>query len=415
MEPSTSAGCHPRRRPRATTTAITPASTATTAPPAANQPARSHSRPGAAATTADGDTTPPPATTGPESSVNARYGFNSPRPYPALLAPPGAGSAVRRIRSEICNPLSRGNRSRNNAAVAATNGVAKLVPSTTVCPATGDNTVTGAPNAAMSTCRPGCEKSASRPSAPTAATPITPGKSAGYVTPGFGPSLPAAATTTTPASTASEIAASTRGSSATITNEMLMTSARPSRTAHRIPSANARALVCESRPDDASSISDFSLTFTGTIVAPGASPCTSVPPTGAPAMIPATAVPCPTQSSRPLDALYNGSRPTSTRPRNCGFRASTPESITATRTPAPVAKPASRAGPYTRNSAGCATVIDFAPAHGAAHTGPATGTTTPATTPATTATTDRTDPPPAPQRPAWMVPGDRLCPAHHGR
>src|SRR2546421_499989 len=89
-----------------------------------------------------------------------------------------------------------------------------------------------------------------------------------------------------------------------------------------------------------------SLTRTGTIVTPGARPTKPTPVRGRAAMRLATPVPCPMQSNDAAGWWSRRSRPPSTLPCSWGCFPSTPESITATLTPAPVLTGQIRCGSY---------------------------------------------------------------------
>ena len=103
-----------------------------------------------------------------------------------------------------------------------------------------------------------------------------------------------------------------------------------------IPRASTAGSMMRASP---ASVTSRSLTRTGRSRTPGATPWKPTPAAWSAPMMLATAVPCETQSKLPgRRPTRKKSRPGSTFPArlSCGWSASTPESITATVTPAPV-------------------------------------------------------------------------------
>jgi hypothetical protein len=146
------------------------------------------------------------------------------------------------------------------------------------------------------------------------------------------PALPAETTNSAPNSAVRSCTACSIGSTSGVSASprlMLTTSACWSATAHRMPS-----MMAESGQPNRSH------TLAAITVASGATPLYR--PTPLPAMVAATCVPCPTWSRSSLPST--NVRCALTRPARSGCVLSTPESTTATRTPAPVYPAAHAAG-----------------------------------------------------------------------
>src|SRR5262249_21741656 len=107
-------------------------------------------------------------------SVKARYGLSTPYPYSLLPGPPGAGSAVVRIRAATSRADSSGWYCNTRAAVADTNGAATLVPWKNWYPRGGMATAISEPGATMSTYLPTWDLARRTPSGVIAPTPMTP-------------------------------------------------------------------------------------------------------------------------------------------------------------------------------------------------------------------------------------------------
>ena len=202
------------------------------------------------------------------------------------------------------------------------------------------------PGAASATCAPWMLSSVTTPLALLAVTPITPGYAAGYRKPllvsDAVPRLPAEATTTMSLATAYSTAERSAGGSLGRLNERLMTWA-PLSAAHRMPSTR--------RGRRASSSSSVVKARTGRIVASLARPMMPERPGSSRAAIRlATMVPCPIVSS--VAGPSTRDRPATTLPAGkWALLAETPESMTATTIPEPVAIDHERSAASTSRAA----------------------------------------------------------------
>ena len=281
----------------------------------------------------------------PPVSVTARYGFSTPAPYP----PPGPRRAPdRRWRRSAAPPEPRSapaGTGRSSAAVAATNGsrVARALDPLVALPGCGHQHV--AARRHQVDVRADLGEVARAPSAPIAPTPSTPSYAAGN---GRGSPLscrlPAAATSTTSRSRR----VPHRGADLPGRRRTARRRGSPRRRRGRRPSGSpgrsSSALTV--RPDSRPCTTCCSLTRTGRIRAPGASPWKATAGRGVAAMMLATPVPWPAQSRAAVPARVEQVGAGQHPPGQLRVRPVHPGVDTATVTPAPVASGASRSGSY---------------------------------------------------------------------